>query len=119
LNCTLRAAPEGTSASDVNAAIIGLGTLIGAGSVAANNALNFRMTAQLTHGGGLLGALLKRSGMGQLETVPFRITGTTSDPRFLPDVGAIMTTSKQPSAQQQQPGTPLGGLLNQLFRKKQ
>jgi AsmA protein len=119
LNCTLRVAPEGTSASDVNAAIIGLGTLSGAGSVAANNAVDFRMTAQLTRGGGLLGALLKRSGVGQLDTVPFRITGTTSDPHFLPDVGAIMTTNRQPSAQQQQPRTPIGGLLNQLLRKKQ
>jgi AsmA protein len=119
LACKLRVAPEGTNASDVNAAIIGLGTLTGGGTMAANNALDLRMTAELTNSGGMLGALLTRTGVGQFKTVPFRISGTTSDPRFLPDVGAIIQPNRQPAAQQQQPQTPLGGLLNQLFRKKQ
>jgi AsmA protein len=120
LACKLRVAPEGTNASEFNAAITGLGTLTGGGTMTANNALDMRMTAELTNSGGVLGALLTRTGVGQFKTVPFRISGTTSDPCFLPDVGAIIQPNRQPAAQQQQqPQTPLGGLLNQLFRKKQ
>jgi AsmA protein len=116
LVCKLHIAPEGARVEDLNAVITGLGALTGSGSVAANEALDFHLTANLNKGGGVLGGLLQQAGVGQLSTVPFRISGTTSDPHFMPDVVAILET-KQPAAQQQGQ-TPIGGLLNQLFRKK-
>lgn len=115
LTCNYRVAPEGIAASDMDASIAGLGTLSGGGTIAVNRALDFRMTARLSQGGGLFGALLKRAKAGQLDTVPFRITGTTTDPRFTPDVNAILQTSPQPAAQQPR---SLGGLLNRWFKKK-
>lgn len=61
----VRVALDGTRADDINLTIPTLGTLTGAGTVSPSNALDFKMKA---------------------DNIPFLVQGTTSDPKFVPDV---------------------------------
>src|SRR5208282_5369169 len=65
LSANVRVAPEGTRVDNINLTIPTLGTLTGAGTVSPSNALDFKMKA---------------------DVIPFMIQGTTSDPKFVPDV---------------------------------
>lgn len=129
----VRVAPDGIQASNFDAVLPALGTLLGAGDIDAKNNLDFKMvatlgkTAQSTPaasnngsaqaaapspapssggGGGILGKVLgdvtgSGSPLGAVggvlhgckgtsgPAIPFQIKGTTSDPRFVPDVGGI------------------------------
>ena len=107
----VKMAPQGTAANNINLTVPAIGVLTGNGTVSPANQLAFKMNAQV-------------SGMG----VPFGITGTTSDPKFTPDVKGIATGLLQgvlnsqapgqnnPNAQQQQ--NPLNQVMG-LFKKKQ
>jgi AsmA protein len=68
----VRVAPDGTQANNINLTVPAIGVLTGAGTVSPANALAFKMNAAV-------------GGMG----VPFMIEGTTSDPKFIPDVKGI------------------------------
>jgi AsmA protein len=112
----LRVAPDGIKADSVLAVLPAVGNLTGAGTVDSKNALDFKMLATLTKGaagaagsagtvantassalGGLLGSASGGGlgGGGGCGTsgggmkVPFQIQGTTSDPKFIPDVGGL------------------------------
>ncbi len=97
-------APEGTKADNINLTIPSLGVLTGAGTVSPSNALDFKMSAAL-------------GGMGG---IPFFIQGTTSDPKFMPDVkgmaGGLLKNalSGNKTGQQQNPVSNVLG----LFKKK-
>ena len=109
----LRVAPEGIRADNLNLIVPALGTLTGAGTIGANNALDFKMVAKLVHGGGLLGGISALSTLGRSQgELPFMIKGTTSNPIFVPDVGKAIGNSVTAPAQ------GVGGLLNGLFGKK-
>jgi len=115
----LHMAPNGIKADNVLAVLPTIGNLTGAGTVDSKNALDFKMLATLTKGaggavgsagavtngaagalGGLLGSVTGGGGAsaggaggcgssgGGLK-VPFQIQGTTSDPKFIPDVGGL------------------------------
>jgi AsmA protein len=100
LTSNLQVAPNGLSAQNFNAVVPALGNLVGGGNVDSKNNLDFKMAAVLTHGLGAAGSPAS-AGMGMISkltgssgckgqaTVPFRIEGTTSDPKFVPDVGGI------------------------------
>jgi AsmA protein len=68
----VKVAPEGTDASNINLTIPSIGVLTGGGTVSPTNELAFKMKAEV-------------SGLG----VPFDVSGTTSDPKFAPDVKGI------------------------------
>jgi len=100
----VRVAPEGTEANNVNLTVPSLGVLTGGGTVSPANELAFKMKADV-------------EGLG----VPFSIEGTTSDPKFVPDVKGMATGllkgvlgGKNQSGQQ----NPLSGITG-LFKKKQ
>jgi len=140
----LRMAPDGLRADNLNAIIPSLGSLIGAGTVDARNNLDFKMIATLTNplGGGTagpaagaagaLGGLLGKvtgggtSTAGKGQRIPFQIQGTTSDPKFIPDVGGLaaeMLKSQlgglvSPGAQQPQNSNNPIDALSGLFKKK-
>ena len=85
-----------------------IGVLTGAGTVSPSNELAFKMRAEV-------------GGLG----IPFGITGTSSDPKFTPDVKGIATgllggflsnTGNQGGANQQQ--NPVNQVMG-LFKKKQ
>jgi AsmA protein len=146
LTTNLRMAPDGLRAENFNAAVPALGTLLGAGTIDAKNNLDFKMVATLTNpiGGGsgaaagaagaLSGILGNVTGGGGGSTaskgqrIPFLIQGTTSDPKFVPDVGGLaaemfksqlgnLAAPGATSQQQQNPNNPLGA-LGGLFKKK-
>jgi AsmA protein len=88
LSSTLRVAPEGTHANDINLNIPSLGVVTGAGTISPAGALSFKMNANLS--GGAAGGVVERAGLGgQGGGVAFAIEGTTSDPKFVPDVAGI------------------------------
>jgi AsmA protein len=96
----VRVAPEGTQANNINLTVPSIGVLTGAGTVSPANELAFKMNASV-------------GGLG----IPFSIEGTTSDPKFVPDVkgmarGMLKGVLGGKNASQQNP-------LSGLFKKKQ
>ena len=97
-------APNGLRAENFNAILPALGTLVGGGTLDSKNNLDFKMAATLTGGaigavgnagndiGSLLGAATgagKGSSCKGGTTIPFLIQGTSSDPKFVPDIGGV------------------------------
>jgi len=70
----VRVAPEGTKADNINLNVPSIGVVTGGGTVSPANELAFKMNAAV-------------SGMG----IPFSVAGTTSDPKFVPDVKGMAT----------------------------
>ena len=102
LTTNLRMAPDGLKADNFLAVVPSLGNLAGAGTIDSKNNLDFKMVAKLTNALGAVGSpvsdaagmLAKFTGGGGSgcksgTSVPFMIQGTTSDPKFVPDVGGI------------------------------
>jgi AsmA protein len=108
LTTNLHMAPDGLKADNFLAVLPALGQLTGAGTLDSKNALDFKMLATLSKEagaattsasggaggglGGILGALAGGGGSSGCDNglkVPFQIKGTTSEPKFVPDVGGI------------------------------
>ncbi|HKW64982.1 MAG TPA: hypothetical protein VJN89_20670, partial [Candidatus Acidoferrum sp.] len=84
-----RFAPEGTKADNINLNVPAIGVITGAGMVSPDGALAFKMVADLH--GGIVGGLSKVAGTTRGEGgIPFAIEGTTSNPKFVPDVGGVV-----------------------------
>ena len=101
----VRVAPEGTQANNINLTIPSIGVLTGAGTVNPSNQLAFKMNAAV-------------GGLG----IPFGVTGTTSDPKFTPDVKGLATGLLQGALANQGKGNanqqnPLNSVMG-LFNKK-
>lgn len=120
LSSNVRVAPEGTQANNINLTIPALGVVTGAGTVSPAGALNFKMTANLS--GGSAGAMIEKAGFGGKGGVPFMIQGTTSDPKFVPDVQGMAGSAIQQAISGQLGGAkgsnPASGVLGGLFGKK-
>jgi AsmA protein len=120
LACKLRVAPDGVQTTDMNLIMPMLGTATGAGSIASNNALNYKLNVKLAPNSPLA-ALAQLGSLSHGGTLPLMITGTTSHPVIIPDIGGMF---KNPLGigQAQQPGQQgqqgLGGVLGGLFGKK-
>jgi AsmA protein len=100
----VKMSPQGTAATNINLTVPAIGVLTGDGTVSPSNELAFKMKADV-------------AGL----TVPFGIQGTTSDPKFTPDVKGIATgmlqnvlTQKGNTNQQ----NPINDVMG-LFKKKQ
>jgi AsmA protein len=90
-NASLNAhvSPSGTKADDINLNVPSIGVITGAGEVSPAGALAFKMLANLH--GGMVGGLSKVASAGSGKGgIPFAIEGTTSDPKFIPDVGGVV-----------------------------
>ena len=96
----VKVAPEGTQANNINLTVPSLGVLTGDGTVSPSDQLAFKMNAAV-------------GGLG----VPFGIQGTTSDPKFVPDVKGIATGLLK-GLQGKGNQNPVSGLSG-LFKKKQ
>lgn len=98
----VRVAPEGTQANNVNLDVPSIGVLTGGGTVSPSNELAFKMNASV-------------GGLG----IPFGVQGTTSDPKFVPDVKGMASGLLKNAIGGKNAGqNPLGG-LGGLFKKKQ
>jgi AsmA protein len=104
LTSNVRVTPDGLQAQNFDAVVPAVGSMVGGGTIDAKNQLDFKMAATLTDvigqagspvsdAGSLLGKLGGGGGGGggckKGTTVPFQIKGTTSDPKFVPDVGGL------------------------------
>lgn len=92
LTTNVRVAPEGIQATNLDLVMPAIGQLNGGGTISSNNALNLKMVATLSAQSGLasaVGSLTGRS-MSKNARIPFMIQGTTSDPKFVPDVGGMV-----------------------------
>ena len=104
----VKMSPAGTEANNVNLTVPAIGVLTGAGTVSPSNELAFKMKADV-------------GGMG----VPFGIGGTTSDPKFTPDVKGIATgllqgyLNNQGKSNNQQQQNPINSVMGLFGKKKQ
>jgi AsmA protein len=113
-----RSAPEGTRADAVNLTVPAIGVITGAGTMSPAGALDFKMTANLQ--GGLAGGLTKTAlGGGAAKGIPFSIEGTTSNPKFIPNMSGVATSVATSAIQNAVGGKAnLGGLTGMLGGKK-
>jgi AsmA protein len=100
----VRVAPDGTRADNLNLTVPAIGVVTGAGVVSPSNELAFKLNANV----------------GGLGDVPIAVSGTTSDPKFMPDVKGLATgllknalNGKSVPGQQNPVNTVMG-----LFNKK-
>lgn len=119
----LRVAPEGIAANNILLDMPDIGSITGNGTVSSSQALNFKMLLKLVGGGGMLGQLTGVGGGIQNKGIPFTIEGTSSNPVFRPTAagvaglfGGLVGNSQSQQQGQQQQG--LGGLLNNVLKKK-
>lgn len=97
LSTTVRMAPESTAANAINLTIPSLGVVTGGGTVSPSGALNFDMNANLNG--------------GREKGVPFAIEGTTSDPKFVPNVKAIAGNAAKQAISDKVTGGKSGGKI--------
>ena len=87
LNATV--SPAGTKADNINLTVPAIGVITGAGTVSPAGDLAFKMLADLQ--GGVVGGLSKIAGATSGKGgIPFAIEGTTSNPKFVPDLGGAV-----------------------------
>ncbi|HEY6767792.1 MAG TPA: AsmA family protein [Candidatus Sulfotelmatobacter sp.] len=112
-------APDGTKAENISLTVPAFGVLTGAGTVSPSNALDFKMNANLN--GGAVTGVTQLVGFGSKGgSIPFFIQGTTSDPRFVPDVKGMAGGALQQvlgGKDNNQGQNPLSGITG-LFKKK-
>ena len=119
LSTTAKVAPDGTQLNNISLIIPAVGTLAGNGTISPNNALDFKMVANLS--GGAVTGLTQVAGLGGKGSgnIPFTIQGTTADPKFMPDVKGmvggqlkgLLGGQTQGGQQNKNPLSGLGGLF--------
>ncbi len=110
LSAYVRHGPEGTRLDKINVVIPSLGTVTGAGTISSNQALDFKMLANLAGAGA---TLTKVAGLGS-GGVPVSIGGTTSNPTFAPDMKGMVDSKLKDLTRGK--GNPLGGLFGKKKR---
>lgn len=122
LNSAVKMAPDGIHLDNIDGAVEGIGTLVGAGTISPTKQLDFKLTATPAEGS-KVSSLIPIKGMSS-SGIPFMIRGTASDPQFVPDVGGVAKGALQGilSGGQKQNGTqnssPLEGLTGLFGGKK-
>ncbi len=101
LTTNLQMLPDGLKADHVVAVLPSLGNLVGNGTIDSKNNLDFKMAATLTNALGAIASPISSTvgmigkftgadtGCKSGTTVPFLVQGTSSDPKFIPDVGGL------------------------------
>ena len=102
---------DGTRLDKIDVSIQSLGTVTGSGTISPDNALDFKLVANLAGAGG---DLTKVAGFGS-GGIPVSVGGTTSNPTFGPDMKAMATGKLKGLTAGK--GNPLGS-LGGLFGKK-
>ncbi len=98
LTTNVRVEPAGTHAQDLNVVIQGIGSVTGDANIDAAGKLDCKMVAHVS--GGALGGISQVASVASLPLggggkggsggdIPFRVTGTTSNPVFVPDVAGM------------------------------
>ena len=85
LSADVHSAPDGMRAENISVVAPAIGELTGAGTISPANALDFKMRAKLKTGG-----VMSVLNTGGETAVPFSIQGTSSEPKFVPDVKGMV-----------------------------
>ncbi len=123
--------PDGTHLNNINLIVPELGAVTGSGVISPNNALDFNLVAKLSNtaasAAGGVTSLLGVSGKS-IDTLPFKVEGTTSKPVFVPNLGGMLAggaakglgglLGNKAGANQNQTNQPLQDALGGLFGKK-
>ncbi len=121
--------PEGTHLNNINLIVPELGTVTGSGLISTDNALNFNLVAKLSNAAasaaGGVASLVGVSGKS-IDTLPFKVEGTTSKPVFVPNIGGMLAGGAGKGlgsllgnkAGQDQENQSLQNALGGLFGKK-
>ena len=111
LAATLRVAPDGIRADNLNLVAPAFGTLTGSGTIAPKGNLDFKMLAKLT-GSGAVSQVSRVASLGRpANGIPFRIQGTMANPVFVPDVGRAVGDLVRDPETAKKAATVLGGLF--------
>ena len=91
LSTDLRVDPAETQTNNLDVVVPSIGTVTGNGTVSADGKLNYKMSAKLSGAMGVMSSPLSLAGGNKSNGggIPFSITGTTSNPVFLPDVAGM------------------------------
>ena len=99
LSATVKYDPTGTKIDNLNLVVPTIGSVTGAGTMSPAGQLDFKMVAKLAGGigtgitevaggAGKLGSVMGGGGKGNSGGgIPFKVQGTTSDPKIIPDIG--------------------------------
>lgn len=113
-------APTGIQTQNINLTVPSLGTLTGNGTISPAGALDYTMSADLS--GTAVTGIASMAGMsGKGGSIPFFIRGTTSDPKFVPDVNGMLKSglaSQINSRMGGQQGNSIVNSIGGLFHKK-
>ena len=85
IGATVHSSPDGVKVEKISVIAPAIGELSGAGTISPANVLDFKMRAKL-HTGAILD-IVNPSGN---TSVPFSIQGTSSQPKFVPDVKGLV-----------------------------
>lgn len=117
LSSTMHYGPDGIRTDAINSVVTGVGSATGNGTISPGGALDYKLVVTLASGVGAVaskavGLLSDALGSGSAKGVPVTIGGTTSNPTFMPDLGAIAGGVVQnPTQATKALGKKLGGLL--------
>jgi AsmA protein len=113
LSANAHVAPAGIRTDNVNLTVPSFGVVTGNGTISPSNALNYKMNAALSGTG-----LTQLAGLGgKGGSIPFSIGGTTSDPKFMPDVKGMLDNQLK-SGLGGQNGSNVVNSVTGLFGKK-
>jgi len=119
LSGELRVDAEGTHVQSLIIVVPSIGTIMGDANVGATGQLNCKMSAKLGSSGSTTGAMTTAlstfAGGGSKNGIPFKITGTTSAPIFMPDFGGMAKGAAGTPANAANAAT---GILGGLLKKK-
>ncbi|MBZ5632408.1 MAG: AsmA family protein [Acidobacteriia bacterium] len=114
LSANVAVSPEGTIVRDIRVVAPAVGELTGSGTISPQHALNFQMRATVKASSNILTAIGQKGDV----TIPFTVTGTSSDPSFKPDVkGAAKETLQQYTKDPSKAIDTAKGILD-LFNRK-
>lgn len=121
LSTNLRVDPAGTHAQNLNLIVPSLGAMTGNGNVSPAGQLDCRMVAKLgtNNVAGVVGtALGSLTGGGSGGGIPFKVTGTTSKPIFMPDLAGIGGSAKQAPTSAKGAASAASSILGGFLKKK-
>jgi AsmA protein len=85
ISASVHAGPDGRKVDNISVIAPAIGELTGAGNISPAHALDFKMRAKLR-----TGALLDIVNPSGNTSIPFFIQGTSSQPKFVPDVKGLV-----------------------------
>lgn len=121
LSTNLRVDPTGTHAQNLDLIVPSLGAMTGNGNVSPAGQLDCRMVAKLgtnSVAGAMGTALGSLTGGGSGGGIPFKVSGTTAKPIFMPDLGGMGSSAKAAPTSAKGAAGAASSILGGFLKKK-